>query len=1038
MEKMEILNKTSSGKRVSFYKLFFGDDEQYKVRIPKIQRDYAQGRQTTEEVREQFLSTLLEYLEGDVPNRDLDFVYGSIENSEDNKIFIPLDGQQRLTTLFLLHWYFYQVQVSDAIAKNHSEDCQPEENRPGFEALMKPEYITYKNSLHKKDESMFTYETRKSSKKFCDALMSNHINLNELLKPVDKNSENTESILESHNNSDITEKNRLSKTIEDSSWFYLSWKRDPTINSMLTMLDAIHNKIGSISFELKTNFFDKLIDIKNPYITFQLLILGDFALTDELYIKMNSRGKLLTTFENFKAKLEKYLSNKTIESKINKEQTFTLEIGSDKKAVSVKEYFSRKIDGRWADLFWAHREVDCNEVKKNKQNKKEINNEQCEESQKANKGKFEYDDELMNLIRVLLANHYATISNDNEELRGKIQSSLKKRSNIPENDIISETEINNKIRENQAFLYKVGNDESNISYYKLEELGAITTSSVLYLLNTFDNLVNNIEEKNDKIFTYLSDESNFYKSRYDEILHYEKALTHTLSYRERIMLHAYIGFLIKNNDKTNIKQWLRVVYNLVKNTRYDRHEAVSVSIRMVENIIKLDKSGDILNYLKEPVEMTGFSSWQILEEKIKAQLMLKNDKRWVKAIENAEENIGFSTSEETSTDLAESEEDDNLEESSEKHERFTGQIGFILEFSGILEYYRDNEGELDWDIDKNEVYLKDFIKYTGISKAVFRNRDDYNFDNVLERALLTKGDYLCPSLSDGRKNFLNGKWDRDFNWKRLLNIRYDSNFKDEEVKFLKDKRMCVKNVLDDLLTELFDKQSNTLFCDLLDRSDLPGIDNLFDSLFNKGKLTVSLGKICENPIPNKSWRYYFIDCHDLIEYCKQGFIDHRYKKVINGEGEEELIANDNDIMLLQKKTRSSTQAELYTYYLWKKTLESQVESDDFKSFDEIVYIDAKNIYEDAYIQFKFSYYNVVYEVRIRYEDNENPYTVCLLIPESEKEQNSANSEIKALLGGLSYSWESDDEYDNIYRSSDSSDALKKIIEINKKISAEYN
>src|SRR5690606_40679022 len=32
--------------------------------------------------------------------------------------------------------------------------------------------------------------------------------------------------------------NELSKTIIDSSWFFLSWKRDPTIKSMLTMLDA--------------------------------------------------------------------------------------------------------------------------------------------------------------------------------------------------------------------------------------------------------------------------------------------------------------------------------------------------------------------------------------------------------------------------------------------------------------------------------------------------------------------------------------------------------------------------------------------------------------------------------------------------------------------------------------------------------------------------------------------------------------------------------------------------------------------------------
>jgi uncharacterized protein with ParB-like and HNH nuclease domain len=44
------------------------------------------------------------YLEENKPNRDLDFVYGSTEQEEEIEKFIPLDGQQRLTTLFLLQW----------------------------------------------------------------------------------------------------------------------------------------------------------------------------------------------------------------------------------------------------------------------------------------------------------------------------------------------------------------------------------------------------------------------------------------------------------------------------------------------------------------------------------------------------------------------------------------------------------------------------------------------------------------------------------------------------------------------------------------------------------------------------------------------------------------------------------------------------------------------------------------------------------------------------------------------------------------------
>ena len=72
------------------------------VEIPLIQRDYAQGRPDAqiEEIRVSFLEVLLDAITGGEPV-GLDFVYGKI----DGATFHPLDGQQRLTTLFLLHWY---------------------------------------------------------------------------------------------------------------------------------------------------------------------------------------------------------------------------------------------------------------------------------------------------------------------------------------------------------------------------------------------------------------------------------------------------------------------------------------------------------------------------------------------------------------------------------------------------------------------------------------------------------------------------------------------------------------------------------------------------------------------------------------------------------------------------------------------------------------------------------------------------------------------------------------------------------------------
>lgn len=80
--------------------------KEYCIQIPIIQRDYAQGRGDDEinEIRNNFLETILSNLLQE-KTLHLDFVYGSIKPQTDKTVFVPLDGQQRLTTLFLLHWY---------------------------------------------------------------------------------------------------------------------------------------------------------------------------------------------------------------------------------------------------------------------------------------------------------------------------------------------------------------------------------------------------------------------------------------------------------------------------------------------------------------------------------------------------------------------------------------------------------------------------------------------------------------------------------------------------------------------------------------------------------------------------------------------------------------------------------------------------------------------------------------------------------------------------------------------------------------------
>lgn len=256
------MNNNPTSEKLTFRELI----SKHSIEIPIIQRDYAQGREGKEELRENFLKFLLEAVSR--TPKELDFVYGSVKD----KILQPLDGQQRLTTLFLLHWFV-------AVKENKLND-------------------DVKNLLTK-----FTYETRTSSREFCIDLINKGIIYN-------------------------TEQ-KISELIIDSSWFFLSWKRDQTIKSMLTMLDAIQQ-----TFQNEIEVWEKLNKISFHYIELQ-----NFGLSDDLYIKMNARGKPLTDFENFKAKFEQYVKQKDWENN-----------------TVATETFSHQIDTLWTDLFWNYRD----------------------------------------------------------------------------------------------------------------------------------------------------------------------------------------------------------------------------------------------------------------------------------------------------------------------------------------------------------------------------------------------------------------------------------------------------------------------------------------------------------------------------------------------------------------------------------------------------------------------------------------------------------------------------------------------------------
>lgn len=178
---------------------FLGQNK-ISVVVPKIQRAYAQGRKSEENIRMQFCDELFSTLENGA-NIELSFVYGSkvIEHDGKGIRFELLDGQQRITTLVLLYWFLA---------------CASE--RPI------PEWLT-----------AFTYETRTTSTNF----------LHEL----------------SRSSLEVTEK-KPSEVIRGRQWYTLAYDKDSSVEGMLNMLDAFHARF--IASSNKETLYDNLDNIR--------------------------------------------------------------------------------------------------------------------------------------------------------------------------------------------------------------------------------------------------------------------------------------------------------------------------------------------------------------------------------------------------------------------------------------------------------------------------------------------------------------------------------------------------------------------------------------------------------------------------------------------------------------------------------------------------------------------------------------------------------------------------------------------------------
>lgn len=108
-----------------------------------------------------------------------------------------------------------------------------------------------------------------------------------------------------------------------------------------TLEDNIERIFESVDF---VEFSQKLYS-ENAPIDFELMIINskDLPMSDDLYIKMNARGKVLTNFENFKADLIDYIQGQDV---------FNQDVPQNPD-VTYKEYYPAQIDACWTDVFWS-------------------------------------------------------------------------------------------------------------------------------------------------------------------------------------------------------------------------------------------------------------------------------------------------------------------------------------------------------------------------------------------------------------------------------------------------------------------------------------------------------------------------------------------------------------------------------------------------------------------------------------------------------------------------------------------------------------
>ena len=504
-----------------------------QVVIPKIQRPYAQGRLdgVCTYVRNTLLNEMFANFKTDEVF-DFNFIYGIVRPSNDEYVMELLDGQQRMTTLFLVYWYIANRELTE------SDDTDKE----------------VRDALNR-----FVYETRSTSTVFCHKLASYRIELSEQAP---------------------------SKVIRQAKWYFKSFDRDSTITAMLTMLDAIHERYNN---QESDNLFTKLSNIQ-----FYVKSLGFFNLSEELYIKMNARGLQLSPFENFKADLTNFISDKDYEPFKQLVPLYRKDSGEQ---VEFHFNFSVKLDAKWIDIFWK-------------------------------KGYENFDASYMSFFSRFFACKYI----------------------IATKDIVTDRDMRQDPTLRKMYTEAENRTEAN-EYLGFLEFEQILNGHPEYML-TLDKVLDDFYEydyKDAKKSIYEMMVPSWEKQSQDDGDDFYSNISSKMTHTKLIVFGAVIEYIeaFEKFDVETFKQWMRIVWNVIENTNIDSLTPVSSLIRkfsaVIHSIARRMSDGDTFFYAlsqwKE--DNTDERENRALLEEVQKASCIADDMDWLPVFVDAERHPFF-------------------------------------------------------------------------------------------------------------------------------------------------------------------------------------------------------------------------------------------------------------------------------------------------------------------------------------------------------------------------------------------------------------